>query len=88
MPVAKPGASLANGKVIDKLEFKGVVSEGMLCSLDELGLTSAEFPYADEDGIFIIEGIDDNKLGVDIKEALKIDDIIIDFEITSNSQTV
>lgn len=84
VPVAKPGASLANGKVIDKLEFKGVVSEGMLCSLDELGLTSAEFPYADENGIFILKGINVDKLGIDIKEALRIDDIIVDFEITSN----
>ncbi|WAM30678.1 phenylalanine--tRNA ligase subunit beta [Caldicellulosiruptor naganoensis] len=84
VPVAKVGATLANGKVINKLEFKGVVSEGMLCSLDELGLTSAEFPYADENGIFILEGMDDGKLGTDIKEALGIDDIIIDFEITSN----
>ncbi|WAM32893.1 phenylalanine--tRNA ligase subunit beta [Caldicellulosiruptor morganii] len=84
VPVAKIGATIANGKEINKMEFKGVVSEGMLCSLYELGLTSAEFPYADESGIFILEGMDDEKLGTDIKKALGIDDIIIDFEITSN----
>lgn len=84
VPVAKPGATLASGKVIDKLEFKGVVSEGMLCSLNELGLDISEFPYADENGIFILEGMDDNKIGIDIKKALNIEDIIIEFEITSN----
>lgn len=84
VPVAKPGAVLANGKTIDVLEFKGVVSEGMLCSLDELGLTRGEFSYADENGIFILEDVNDSSIGMDIKTALGIDDVIIDFEITSN----
>ncbi|AEM73324.1 phenylalanine--tRNA ligase subunit beta [Caldicellulosiruptor acetigenus] len=84
VPVAKPGAVLANGKTIDVLEFKGIVSEGMLCSLEELGLTRGEFSYADENGIFILEGMDDSMIGTDIKIALGIDDVIIDFEITSN----
>lgn len=84
VPVAKPGAVLENGKTIDVLEFKGILSEGMLCSLEELGLTRGEFPYADENGIFILEGMDDSMIGNDIKIALGIDDVIIDFEITSN----
>jgi len=84
VPVAKPGAVLANGKTIDVLEFKGIVSEGMLCSLGELGLTRGEFSYADENGIFILEGMNDSLIGIDIKTALGIDDVIIDFEITSN----
>ncbi|WPX09983.1 phenylalanine--tRNA ligase subunit beta [Anaerocellum danielii] len=84
VPVAKPGAVLANGKTIDALEFKGIVSEGMLCSLEELGLTRGEFSYADENGIFILEDMNDSMIGNDIKIALGIDDVIIDFEITSN----
>jgi len=43
VPVAKPGAVLANGKTIDVLEFKGIVSEGMLCSLGSLGLPAVSF---------------------------------------------
>lgn len=84
VPVAKKGAMLPNGKVIDEVEFKGITSEGMLCSIQELGLSSEEFLDADEDGIFILNGLDNTKIGLDIRDALNIKDIIIDFEITSN----
>lgn len=55
VPVAKDKSVLPGGKEIRKGKLRGVVSNGMLCSLGELGLTSHDFPYAIEDGIFIIE---------------------------------
>ena len=54
----------------------------MLCSLNELGLTVHDFPYAIEDGIFIIE--EDCEIGEDIHTAIGLNDISVEFEITSN----
>ena len=54
----------------------------MLCSLGELGLTKHDFPYAIEDGIFLIE--EDCKPGQDIHEAIGLNDTSVEFEITSN----
>ncbi|MEG2144622.1 MAG: phenylalanine--tRNA ligase subunit beta, partial [Oscillospiraceae bacterium] len=56
--------------------------EGMLCSLSELGLTLHDFPYAVENGIFVLQ--EDCKLGEDIHEALGFNDTMFEFEITSN----
>ena len=55
VPVCLNGAKLPGGKVIKTGKLRGVVSEGMLCSLSELGLTVHDFPYAIEDGIFMQE---------------------------------
>ena len=54
----------------------------MLCSLGELGLTKHDFPYAIEDGIFLIE--EDCSVGQDIHEAIGLNDTSVEFEITSN----
>ena len=54
----------------------------MLCSLGELGLTKHDFPYAIEDGIFLIE--EDCTVGQDIHEAIGLNDTSVEFEITSN----
>ncbi len=64
VPVCLDGALLPGGKKIKKGKLRGVVSEGMLCSLSELGLTVNDFPYAIEDGIFLIE--EDCRIGQDI----------------------
>ena len=69
---------IKNGKL------RGVDSNGMLCSLDELGLTTHDFPYAIEDGIFILGDDCDKTLGKDIKEAIGFNDTTVEFEITSN----
>ena len=69
---------IKNGKL------RGVESNGMLCSLDELGLTTHDFPYAIEDGIFILGDDCDKTLGKDIKEAIGFNDTTVEFEITSN----
>ena len=55
VPVAMDGATLPGGVTIKTSKLRGVVSEGMLCSLKELGLDTHDFPYAVEDGIFILQ---------------------------------
>ncbi|MBP5362058.1 MAG: phenylalanine--tRNA ligase subunit beta [Ruminococcus sp.] len=81
VPVALDGAVLPEGK-IKKCKMRGVESFGMFCGLDTLGLSSHDFPYADPEGVFVIE--EDCKLGQDIHSAIGLDDTSVEFEITSN----
>lgn len=82
IPVAKDGAKLPGGKEIKKGKLRGVESEGMMCSIQELNLTKYDYPEAPDHGIFIL----DPKLepGTDIKDAMGLNDSVIEFEITSN----
>ncbi|MDR1564674.1 MAG: phenylalanine--tRNA ligase subunit beta [Oscillospiraceae bacterium] len=82
VPVALDGSTLAGGIKIKKGKLRGVESHGMFCSLKELGLTLNDFPYAIEDGIFIIE--EECEIGQDIHSAIGLDDVAFEFEITSN----
>lgn len=82
VPVALCGAELPNGVKIKKGKLRGVESNGMLCSLGELGLTVHDFPYAIADGIFLIQ--EDCQIGQDIHEAIGLNDTSVEFEITSN----
>ena len=82
VPVALNGSTLPGGVTIKSGKLRGVVSNGMLCSLGELGLTVNDFPYAEENGIFLLK--EDCKVGDDIKDVLGIDDVAVEFEITSN----
>ncbi len=82
VPVCLDGAHLPGGKVIKTGKLRGVVSQGMLCSLGELGLTVNDFPYAVEDGIFLLE--EECALGDDIRDVCKINDTIVEFELTFN----
>ncbi|MCM1022863.1 MAG: phenylalanine--tRNA ligase subunit beta [Prevotella sp.] len=87
VPVAMDGSTLPGGVKIKKGKLRGVESNGMLCSLGELGLTTHDFPYAIADGIFIMrqeEGCVPFELGQDIREAVGLDDTSVEFEITSN----
>lgn len=87
VPVAMDGSTLPDGVKIKKGKLRGVESNGMLCSLGELGLTTHDFPYAIADGIFIMqqeEGCVPFELGQDIREAIGFDDTSVEFEITSN----
>ncbi|MBR4554424.1 MAG: phenylalanine--tRNA ligase subunit beta [Ruminococcus sp.] len=87
VPVAKHKSTvLHEGKEvkITKGKLRGVASNGMLCSLAELGLTVHDFPYAIEDGIFILGDDCDKTLGKDIREAIGFNDTTVEFEITSN----
>lgn len=81
VPVALDGAVLPEGK-IKKCKMRGVESFGMFCGLDTLGLTAHDFPYADPEGVFVIE--ENCKLGEDIHTAIGLDDTSVEFEITSN----
>ncbi len=82
VPVAKHNSWLPGGVHITKGKLRGVASNGMLCGLEELGLTQNDFPYAITDGIFIIE--EPCKIGDDINTVIGNDDTIVDFEITNN----
>lgn len=82
VPVALSGSTLPSGIKIKKGKLRGVESNGMLCSLGELGLNKHDFPYAIEDGIFIIE--EDCEIGEDIHTAIGLNDTSVEFEITSN----
>ena len=83
VPVAKHNSYLPGGIHITKGKLRGEKSYGMLCSLKELGLTVGDFPYAIEDGIFIIEE-PDAYVGQDINEVIGTDDSVVEFEITNN----
>ena len=82
VPAALDGSTLPGGKKIKKGKLRGVESCGMMCSLGELGLTKHDFPYAIEDGIFVLQ--EDCKPGDPIREAIGFDDTKVEFEITSN----
>ena len=56
VPAALHKSHLPGGVTITKGKLRGVESDGMLCSLKELGLTVHDFPYAIEDGIFVLRG--------------------------------
>ena len=82
VPCALDGAELPGGHTIKTGKLRGELSEGMMCSLGELGLTVHDFPDCIEDGIAIL----DPSLapGKDVCEVLGLDDVSIEFEITSN----
>ncbi|MCL1830800.1 MAG: phenylalanine--tRNA ligase subunit beta, partial [Oscillospiraceae bacterium] len=82
VPVALDGAMLANGSIISKGSIRDVESMGMFCSLAELGLTQADFPECDPEGIMILPA--DTEIGKNISEELNLDDTIFEFEITPN----
>ena len=82
VPTALHNSWLPGGVHITKGKLRGETSNGMLCSLKELGLTLGDFPYAIEDGIWIIE--EDCKPGDDINTVIGNDDTVVEFEITNN----
>ena len=86
VPVALDGSTLPGGVKIKKGKLRGEVSEGMLCSIGELGLTTHDMPGAVEDGILILGdcGLGDAEPGRDITDVLLLNDCAVEFEITSN----
>ncbi len=79
--VARDGAVLPGG-VIKKGVIRGTESNGMICSIAELGLESKFLEAKDKDGIH--EFPSDVEVGSDPIKALGLDDEVIDFELTSN----
>ncbi len=82
VPAALDGATLPGGKEIHDSKLRGVMSQGMLCSLGELGLDTHDYPYAIEDGIFIMQ--EPCNPGDDIIAVLGLHDSVVEFEITNN----
>ena len=82
VPAALDGAKLPGGKEIHTGALRGVTSEGMLCSVKELGFDLHDWPYAIEDGIFILQ--ENCQPGDDIKKVLGLGDTVVEFEITNN----
>ncbi len=85
-PVCLPGGMVkgghSGGKRLEAAEVGGVMSSGMLCSLEELGLTVSDFPYGAEYGIFLMD--EKCEIGQDIKEVLNLNDLVYDVEVTAN----
>ncbi|MBQ0009487.1 MAG: phenylalanine--tRNA ligase subunit beta, partial [Ruminococcus sp.] len=77
-------AKLAGGVEIKKGKLRGVVSEGMFCSIAELGLTLHDMPNAPTDGILILNDEVPCKPGDDICDVLGLYDTAVEFEITPN----
>lgn len=78
VPVALHGSSLPGGLKIKKGKLRGIPSNGMMCSEEELGLAEEGTAH----GLMILP--EDTSVGKDIKEVLNLDKAVIDFEITSN----
>lgn len=82
VPIALVGAKLPGDMVVERTEFRGVESEGMLCSLKELGYNDNVISKYTRDGIFIFnEEVD---LGADVVDILGLNDEVIELEITPN----
>ena len=80
----EPGQRVAGGIKIKKGKLRGVPSNGMMCSIEELGSSRDMYPDAPENGIYIFKNRDDIKPGDDAIKALGLDDAVIEYEITSN----
>ena len=83
VPAALHNSWLPGGVHITKGKLRGEVSNGMLCSFAELGLTQNDLPGAYADGIWILND-EDCTVGQDINLVIGNDDTIVDFEITNN----
>ncbi len=82
VPVALHDSHLPNGMHIKKGKLRGVPSNGMLCSGEELCLKESDYPGAEVYGILILQ--DAPAVGTDMRDVLHLDDYIIDFKITAN----
>lgn len=78
----EPGAKVAGGIKIKKGKLRGVESFGMMCSIEELGSTKEMFPDAPEDGVYILP--EDAPVGESAIKYLGLDDVVFEFEVTSN----
>ena len=82
VPVAYHKSRLADGTEIKKGKLRGVTSEGMFCSVAEFGISSDLVRPEEAQGIYIFP--EDTPIGLDIKEALMLDDTVYEFELTAN----
>lgn len=82
VPVALDGSSLAGGVKIKKGKLRGVESNGMLCSGEELGINEDWYEGADVNGILLLHG--DPAPGTDIRPVVGLDDYVLDIAVTAN----
>lgn len=82
VPVSLVGAHLPTGVNIKLSKLRGIESQGMMCSYEELGFEDKVVPKGGNDGIMILEP--GTPLGKDIKEVLGINGKVLDIEITYN----
>lgn len=81
------GNKTAGGIKIKKGKLRGVESFGMMCSIEELGSSKEMYPDAPDNGIYIFshnEAYKDLKIGSSAVEALGLNDVVFEYEITSN----
>lgn len=82
VPVAMVGAHLPNGMKISKGKLRGVASNGMLCSAQELKLDLEKLPEEQKTGIFILPS--NTPVGIPAKDVLGLNDVVLEFELTAN----
>lgn len=82
VPVAMHKSTLPNGMHITKGKLRGVPSNGMLCSGEELCIKDCDYPGAEVYGILILK--EGTPVGVDMRDILHLNDYVIDFKITAN----
>lgn len=78
----EPGSRVEGGVKIKKGKLRGVDSFGMMCSIEELGSSRDMYPEAPEYGIYIFK--DDVEIGTSAVSALGLDDVVFEYEVTSN----
>ena len=78
------GNRVKGGVKIKKGKLRGVESFGMMCSVEELGSSRDMFPDAPEDGVYVFNPDNPPELGSNAVEALGLNDVIFEHEITSN----
>ena len=76
------GKVVEGGIKIKKGKLRGIESNGMMCSIEELGSTTDMYPDAAEDGLYILP--EDAPVGESAVSYLGLDDVVVEYEITSN----
>ena len=82
VPVALNGATLPGGIKIKKGKLRGVESNGMICSSDEMGIDNSRLGYEPEYGILVLD--ENAEIGSDVKDLFGLNENVVEFEITSN----
>lgn len=82
VPVAVVGSQLPSGMKLKKAKMRGLDSFGMLCSAEELGIDAKLLLPEQRSGIFILPQA--TPVGVDIKQILGLDDVVLDIDLTAN----
>ena len=80
--VAKPGGVLPGNFKIKKVKLRGIESNGMICSLQEIGINEKYVPKDVADGIFVLP--EDTVVGEDIEPLMNLNDAVLEFDLTPN----